>query len=669
MRLISANLSGFRRFADADINLDADLVAVVGPNEAGKTSLLDALAAVEEDGPIDPKDLTRGLPDRPSGSDGVITLRFLLTADDHDILDDFPLVGSPRWFLITKQANGKLYLSVEPDVKKDLTIRTFVMEAIDRAVNYTHVRATLSNYYPPFDESSDGPKYPLIMMLDRLSTRLDSTDETLPKHTLDLLSNVASAVDHAAADTNDSKQRSYLKNVLGELHRLKAFETPPHPKKDFLADLYDRHPRLFLFREEERQLGSEYSTNVLSAAGPVGPPALANLFELAEVDSSELYAALEEGDHGRRAALEEAANDTLQAKFEEAWSQSSVFPRLQFEQELIRILVPARDTYSPIAERSDGLRSFVALCAFTTLKSEDTDPILLIDEAESHLHYDAQGDLVGVFERQDVASQIIYTTHSAGCLPNDLGAGVRAIKPNVKSKKLDTGRSAISNSFWEEGAGFSPLMMAMGASVMAFVPTRRAVIAEGASETIMLPTLLREAGMLGRLPFQVAPGLASVPNDKLQQLDLEAPKVAYLVDGDESGAEHARRLQAAGVSDELIHQLPEDAVLEDFISTELYKRAVNEELFRSHGDRVKVSSGDLPDLNRPSGVQDVCDRYDVGSPSKVRVARQVVHLAGSQKNVIRNALREALRELLAELFDSFGQDLEAFREAHPWRVK
>ena len=43
MRLVKIRIAGFRRFKDATLNLDADLIAIVGPNEAGKSSLLQAL--------------------------------------------------------------------------------------------------------------------------------------------------------------------------------------------------------------------------------------------------------------------------------------------------------------------------------------------------------------------------------------------------------------------------------------------------------------------------------------------------------------------------------------------------------------------------------------------------------------------------------------------------
>src|SRR5206468_181099 len=97
-------------------------------------------------------------------------------------------------------------------------------------------------------------------------------------------------------------------------------------------------------------------------------------------------------------------------------------------------------------------------------------------------------DLVRAFEQQSLAAKIIYTTHSAGCLPSDLGTSVRVVEPIP-----DTDRSRIRNDFWGTSAGFSPLLMAMGASALAFTPTRRAVLAEGPSDLLLLPSLLKDA--------------------------------------------------------------------------------------------------------------------------------------------------------------------------------
>lgn len=61
MRLVKVGLWGFRRFAAAEINLDAPVVALVGPNESGKTSLLKALVHLRAPSTLDDRDITHGM--------------------------------------------------------------------------------------------------------------------------------------------------------------------------------------------------------------------------------------------------------------------------------------------------------------------------------------------------------------------------------------------------------------------------------------------------------------------------------------------------------------------------------------------------------------------------------------------------------------------------------
>lgn len=111
----------------------------------------------------------------------------------------------------------------------------------------------------------------------------------------------------------------------------------------------------------------------------------------------------------------------------------------------------ARSDYLGIENRSDGLRQFVALRAHVASNvSVGGEPVLLIDEADIHLHYNAQADLVQVLETQDEAAKVIDTTHSAGCLPQDLGRGIRIIVPVQRRSGddvVDTDDSKVVNWF------------------------------------------------------------------------------------------------------------------------------------------------------------------------------------------------------------------------------
>ena len=56
MRLISANISNYGRLVDTKINLDSNVIAIVGPNEAGKTTLLNALKYIDDQKELNPKE-------------------------------------------------------------------------------------------------------------------------------------------------------------------------------------------------------------------------------------------------------------------------------------------------------------------------------------------------------------------------------------------------------------------------------------------------------------------------------------------------------------------------------------------------------------------------------------------------------------------------------------
>lgn len=169
-----------------------------------------------------------------------------------------------------------------------------------------------------------------------------------------------------------------------------------------------------------------------------------------------------------------------------------------------------------------------------------------------------------MFAKQDRADKVIYTTHSPGCLPADLGVGIRAVVPDADET------SHVENNFWrQEGGGFTSLMFAMGASAAAFTPARCAVIAEGATDMILLPTLMRAAIDADALPYQVAPGLSEMPPDSYPELDFQAAKVAFLVDGDGGGDRLAKALGRV-IPDDRIVKL-EVRGIENTLDPEFYR--------------------------------------------------------------------------------------------------
>lgn len=655
MKLTKVKFQGFRRFEEAGVYLDRPVVALVGPNEAGKTSLLHALLSIETTDPIRPEDRSRGLGQAEEFP--VVTVHYSLTDEETALAAEHGGCGEPKWYIVEKYEDGTVRRHVDPRVSKpSLDHRRTVRQTIENIFEEEHLTPVLSRALNT--ESQDQfQRQALTTRLSEVHRVMELSDEQLSEESLGTIQHLLDGIDNSTSEGAPDPElaEEQLKQLRETFERLHSQEAAPHPQETLLARLEILRPRFRFFGVEDRTLDSEYSVSVLSDP----PSSLQNLLDLAGLSATAMRMAIGTNDHGQRLALEEAANRRLEAACSKAWSQSDFFVRLQVDESTIRIHANAAEAYRPIVEGSDGLRTFAALLAFTHHKVQDATrpgPIILVDEAETHLHYDAQADLIDLFYRQEQAPQVIYSTHSAGCLPRDLGTDVRVVEAITDADGSETDRSRIRSDFWNAGAGYSPLMLAMGASVFALSPTRFAVLAEGVSETILLPALLREATESELLEFQVAPGLATVSRADARLLDREAPRVAYCVDGDEGGKAIARKLVKGGVAEADIARLPTGWVLEDLLKPSAYAGAINEEL-SLWGEHVRIKAADLRGLGRPRKLDQWCDENGVEArPAKARVAQSLADRARRGEKLLSSKGRKHLEKLDGELRAVLGLD-------------
>ena len=277
--------------------------------------------------------------------------------------------------------------------------------------------------------------------------------------TLNSLSNFESFLPQLLNNVPKSKKRKVDKLIV-EIDKLIRIEEKSNPSDLFIDFLKDKIPVFKLYDQANRNLKETYKIEDLQNP----PAALRNLCSVAKFNFSKYYEDITIGDSGEAETALLNANANLKSTFNRHWNQDDVYPRLRHEGDDIKILIRAADKFNEIQDRSQGMRQFITLLAFALNHDNNRDLVLLIDEAELHLHYDAQIDLIKLFEEQKLVNSIYYTTHSAGCLPSDLGTGIRAVK-QIKDKKGNLKHSTIRNSVWQNDAGFSPILMAMGASL------------------------------------------------------------------------------------------------------------------------------------------------------------------------------------------------------------
>lgn len=635
MKLISVTLHGYKRFEQkSSMKVDGKLIAIVGPNESGKSSFLQALMHFNHNEPLTSsggtRETTRNVNVPPKQS--VVEATYLVEENDREALSEEHGGQDIRWCKVSKKPDdGTHYYSLTPSPKRSLRPR-------EKAVRTLKGVLERQGFLRVDQEHED---VDLADEVGKLASALETKDVTLSEETSEQIQTVAATLD----DALPNESLKYLLDLKQQLHYLTKHETG-NPESQAIDILSERRPEFLPFSEEERFLQSEYN---LDEVWEDPPPALGNLAQLADLDLEDLRNAVSEGDSATVAAIEEPANEQLRSKFE-AWSQSSVAIELRVEGQILKVLVREPNSrFTNIAERSDGLRQFVALLAFTNSKPSEKERILLIDEAETHLHYNAQADLIQTLTRQDIVAKVIYTTHSIGCLPEDLGMGVRLIESN----EPESYTSRIENSFWiSQRPGFSPLLFGMGASTLAFVPLRNAVIAEGASDIILWPTLFREATGHEYLDFQIAPGLSEASSPKIIVLDNEAPQTTYLLDADVGGNNLRSELKQAGIPASRIFQIPDKErqglVVEDLIRLEVYVQAVNEELHRSYGSGYSLPADRLPAVNRPAEVETWCEENGVKPPNKTAVAYRVLE-KGSGELVLAEHYYEPVKQIFADI--------------------
>ncbi|MFM7602744.1 MAG: ATP-dependent nuclease [Pseudanabaena sp.] len=566
MDLNWVKLQGYKRLVSTTLNTSGKVVAIVGSNEVGKSSILQALQHLNYDKKkrFQSNELSRGN-DPQNDEDVVIEAGFLLDNEDHKAIEHL-YRGKLRQLKIAKLINGTKKYEIIPEMKP-LSIR--------RAA---HLRES--------------------------GVIVDSSDQI----------------------------------------------------KEAEEILIQRIPRILFFDEEQRDLKSTYE---LSNLAKFPPPALRNLASLAKLDLVSLHAALSVGDQAKVQTFLNKANVQITNVVKGKWSQSKVKLSLITNGLTLHVHIENEQMdCTNLEDRSDGLRQFVALINFLESEHADQRPILLIDEAETHLHYDAQADLMNMFAKQELAAKVIYTTHSAGCLPEDLGNGVRCVLP-IQGKE----ESKIENNFWaidkqDKRAGFSPLLFSMGASSLAFIPIRKAVFVEGATDMLLLPTMLRQASNKSFLGFQIAPGLSETKNSFLRQLKNEAPTVAFLVDNDKEGKRLSADLKGAEVEESQIFSLPGDegCVLEDCIRKELYLEAVNKVLQDWNQNLPIMSLEELPDINRPKAVENWCQRKNIKPPDKKNIAYCLLDYANGERQEL--LVQKNLKQSFKELHDSIVKCLK-----------
>lgn len=582
MEVMWLKLKGYCRFKEkVTLNLSGKLIALLGSNEAGKTSILNALVSLNADGAISKDDMYKTTTDDPEET--YIKARFLLSPEE---IKNANLVPNSKLEICKKSdVKGIREFEIYPSPeKRDLLPRQKMAELMKTTLNDQTFMEAINN------AEANGQ-----LKLQNYFNFISSKEENLLPQPFKQNSQLClNLLKLEGLEPFDDK----IKVVIEEVQTLLDIEKTPNPTEFAINVLKPMLPIFLLFSDEDRQLKYQYPVAELSNPSK----SLTTLAGLAELDLKILSKAITDSDSARVRGLLKTANKKLSATFDDKWSQSHLEVELDVNNKSLEILLSeGDDKYTELKLRSDGFRQFLALVSFaSSLKEENV--ILLIDEVELHLHYDGQADLLQALAKQSFAKKIVYSTHSIGCLPEDLG-GIKIVE-----RTKDEFTSTIENKFWKVGNGFAPLLPKIGAQQLAFLPLRNAVIVEGPMDMLLLPLMFQQAIERDYVGFLIAHGISEQSLSQTSHFEGDGLKVIYLTDCDGDGKKFKKQLIANRVDDNRIFNLPGDinvdiVRLEELITTDILVKAFNAHLTSYRPDEDKIEVADISVEDKVSSLE------------------------------------------------------------------
>jgi len=642
VKLSTVKFSGYRRFLrENTLKLSSKMTVLVGPNEAGKSSTLKVLHHLSHSNAFSSAERYDFLPKVKIK----IKAEFLLDEEDLEAIGS----NQVKFYIVTKLDDGGREYSLKPPLKRPTSHREIFKKKISKYIDSSEFK----NIFQPTKEE----EVEIKKAINSIKTELDDT----PKIQIEYFTSIVNRI-------RSSQDANSVINFADDIDRFIEIESSKHPNESALDILRNRMPNILEFSQEDRLIKSPFNMTYFGhqkkdqAKKPCNT--LSNLCEISGLEVNTLKENFAAGKSAKIASQFENANRKLEEIFQSSWSQSDVVIQLKWDRPNIHVMVKIKGQeegdveFGEIEDRSDGFRQYVALLAFV-IKNNSSKPILLIDEAELHLHYDAQADFIQTFTERRLISQVVYTTHSAGCLPEDLGIGVKLVTPEKENDKIET--SKIENNFWSSNTiGFNPLLYGMGAQTMAFFPTRRAVITEGQSEFILAPTIFRYVAGEEFNGFQVVPGFAGASKKESPIFSLQGTKVSYLFDNDPAGKDYAKTVIRMGVPENrvfFVNGMGPDSVItiEDWISDSAFFQAVD-----CYRKRYFPQSDTLPsDFFEGDGKGkklEECEKFFDGSISKTTLSYLLLEIAdieGTGK-IVNSSHVEMINDLKARIIESLN---------------
>lgn len=509
MQLISFRVRGYRNFVDSgEIEVDEEATVLVGKNEAGKSTLLDALWRLQPiNEPPNAFDTVENYPRwlkkehdirKETGQYPPIEATFRLGEEARQRIEDRFGNGILTGDSFTAARNYDNELVIDAEIDTAEWVRSFA----DRHPDIWPERDAVST----FDD--------LQAALDQVEYAIAEADRQLEDDQLDP-SGIAEGEEQARLD-GDTEQRDVERsaNDARRCAHAAAKEALEQGTEDSFVEqikaaLADLVPRFFYFDDVFLLPGTVSISRITDAvntgneAGLSDPEvAAARFLRSVSLEPENL----DPGNSERLKTELEAISVALTARVQEFWHQN---PHVRFQispenvegdhpqgggktiidrQLEFRVFDDRHQASTPFTARSTGFRWFVSFLAQFSYYAEGREDVLvLLDEPGVSLHATAQADLLGYVDEQLVPNQqVLYTTHSAWMVPVRKIHRVRTVEEDLGAD-IPTGATVSGKMLSTDRDTLMPLQAALGYDIAQtlFVGPDSLVV-EGISEILYL---------------------------------------------------------------------------------------------------------------------------------------------------------------------------------------
>jgi len=684
MQLVACRVQNYKVIDDSGwISVEAGLTAVVGKNESGKTTLLQALWKTKNVSNVGFDKLQDFPRDRYArerkGTQDLVSLKFVLTPDEaFRVAEHLPPTCDVR-------PTSALYENYY-DGERAIGWRVRFNDEVEARLGGTG-RAARVAIQAIADAIPDGHAEEAVRrFLLAASEAIPEAGEAWEPRTREI---VASCVGTLAQWVQ--RDPAHHEVAPFERHRLELLAAealhgdPAAAARAWVADAmpafiyFDKYGQLesriflpaYLKRSEEPNPDSRTRTQMA-------------LFEISGLDPAEILelgqpcgAEETDADVQRRRDMRRALLDTASFEFTGDWIDwwSDEFQRIQFAVEDQDVILRISDSHNPFPilfeERGYGFQWFFAFyLVFFRESSKTTQPqILLLDEPGLHLHPTLQRRLVEFLNMVAQTRQLIYSTHLPFLIDGAELGRVRTVFRNTLDPRRQT--STVSQTIRPTGdpdTVFPVLASLSYALAQDFLSGPRTVLLQDLTHYWLLKAVDAAIRIDGDGTV-LADGTSLVPaGDTSHLLPLgammlktssdERRRLVVLVDSEMIRGEHAGAVREAFAGDARVIVVDQaigqgSATIEDLVPKDAYVDAVR----RQTNHSFALEPHEFEMATNVAAVESAYARHGWGAFSREARAAIVMRLIGGWMRE-PSTVPKATRVMASALFEAINARLD-----------